>query len=309
MTLNKFDYSTEMIFSSSFYNCSPKGYGLLRDSKNIILPSYLTFKRLTLLTYMNPLIEQHDKNFLMCIKINSNYKCSRTPQYLYLLMKFTKNLIIRARDNSNEVAASAFVFMVSSVYSQYKDVVHVMPTKCLKPENLFDIVKCIIIGLEEIWLIILKSLTDNNAINKKKLYLFFVVPLSLPLYIPIQLWSLNLFSFYCYILILDRTVNQRSTCVNKWKKKWKQVGVMKEYRQVLVAVELVGHRKARVRANLQTEGCGHQQHKPRCRRSAKWVLEDNTACHGKEKKLGQYSSLSLSPLISHTWQKRQPSWE
>ena len=48
MTQNKFDYSTEMIFSLLLYNCSSKGYKLLRNSKNIILPSYSTIKRLTL---------------------------------------------------------------------------------------------------------------------------------------------------------------------------------------------------------------------------------------------------------------------
>ena len=37
-----------------------------------------------------------------------------------------------------------------------------------------------------------------------------------------------------------------------------------------------------------------------------WVLEDNTACYGQEKKLGQFSSLSLSQPISHTPQKHQP---
>ena len=57
-----------MIFSSLLYNCSPKGYRLLRDSKNIKSPNYSTTKRLTLPTYMNPLIEQHDQNFLMNIK-------------------------------------------------------------------------------------------------------------------------------------------------------------------------------------------------------------------------------------------------
>ena len=115
----------------------------------------------------------------------------------------------------------------------------------------------------------------------------------------------------CYILTLDWAVNQRCTCVNKQKKKPKQVGVMKEYRQMLAAVKLVGDRKVRVRACLQTEGCGSQrppveQLQPRCRRSAKWVLEDNTACYGQEKKLGQYSSLSLSPLIFHTPHKHHP---
>ena len=44
----------------------------------------------------------------------------------------------------------------------------------------------------------------------------------------------------CYILTLDQAVNQRCTCVNKQKKKRKQVGVIKKYRQMLAAVESVG---------------------------------------------------------------------
>ena len=63
MTKNKFDYSTEML-----YNCSPKGYKLLRDSKNIILLCYSTIKRLTLSIYGNSLTEQHDNSFLIYIK-------------------------------------------------------------------------------------------------------------------------------------------------------------------------------------------------------------------------------------------------
>ena len=55
------------------------------------------------------------------------------------------------------------------------------------------------------------------------------------------------------ILTLDRAVNQRCTCVNKRKKKRKQVDVIKEYRQMPAAVELVGDRKARVRASLETD--------------------------------------------------------
>ena len=41
-------------------------------------------------------------------------------------------------------------------------------------------------------------------------------------------------------MTLDRAVNQRCTCVNKRKKKRKQVFLMKEYKQVPAAVELVG---------------------------------------------------------------------
>ena len=125
-----------------------------------------------------------------------------------------------------------------------------------------------------------------------------------------KLWKM------CYILTLDRAINQRCTCVNKRKKKRQQMGVMKEYRQMLVAVESVSDKKASQLADWErhAEGCCSQrtpveQPQPRRGRSAKWVLEDNTACYGQEKKLGQYSSLSLSLPISHTPQKYQPFQE
>ena len=65
------------------------------------------------------------------------------------------------------------------------------------------------------------------------------------------------------------------------------MGVMKEYRQVPSAVELVRDRKARVRASLQTEGCEPQrppveQPQIRCGRSAAIVKRGSciniTAC-------------------------------
>ena len=54
-------------------------------------------------------------------------------------------------------------------------------------------------------------------------------------------------------MTLDQAVNQRCTCVNKRKKKRKEVGAMKEYGLVPAAVELVGDRKARVRTSLKHE--------------------------------------------------------
>ena len=62
--------------------------------------------------------------------------------------------------------------MLNSVFSQYKDVVYVMPTKCLKADNSFDIVKHIINGLEEIGFQVSLIITDNNAINKKAISFF-----------------------------------------------------------------------------------------------------------------------------------------
>ena len=171
----KFEYSIEMIFSSLLYSCLCKGYRLLRDNKNIILPCYSTIKKLNLSTYMNPLIEQHDNNFLMYIK-NKFKLLEKKDTSGFLLdeihlkpyIDYKGGNIAGLSDNSNGAATSAFAFMLSSVFAQYKDVVHIMPTKYLKAENLFDIVKRIIIGLEEKGFQVLSIITDNNAINKKK---------------------------------------------------------------------------------------------------------------------------------------------
>ena len=65
-----------------------------------------------------------------------------------------------------------FAFILSSVFSQYKDVVHVMPTKCLKAENLFAIVKHMIIDLEEIGFQVLSIITNNNVMHKKAISFF-----------------------------------------------------------------------------------------------------------------------------------------
>ena len=88
MTQNKFDCSTEiMIFSSLLYNCSSKGHKLLRNRKNLILPGSSTIKRLTLSTYMNPLIKQYN-NYLMYIKDKFKLLVQKDTT-VSLLIKFT----------------------------------------------------------------------------------------------------------------------------------------------------------------------------------------------------------------------------
>ena len=94
---------------------------------------------------MNPLIEQHDTNFLMYIKnkfmllVQQDTTISLlVDEILKPYIDYKSGNIVSLSDNSNEAVTSAFAFMLSSVFSQYKDVMHVTPTKCLKAENLFD---------------------------------------------------------------------------------------------------------------------------------------------------------------------------
>ena len=88
---------------------------------------------------MNPLIEKHN-NFLMYNKNKFKLLDQKdTTVSLFVdeihLKPYFDNKggnIIGLSDNGNEAAKSAFVFMSSSAFSQYKDAVHVMPTKYLK---------------------------------------------------------------------------------------------------------------------------------------------------------------------------------
>ena len=88
--------------------------------------------------------EQHN-NFLMYIKNKFKLLVQQDTTvsllvdeiHLKLYIDYKGGNIAGLSDNSNEAATSAFAFMLSSVFAQYKDVVHVMPTKCLKAETLF----------------------------------------------------------------------------------------------------------------------------------------------------------------------------
>ena len=103
--------------------------------------------------------------------------------------------VVGLANNTNEVAISAFAFMLSSVLSNYKDVIHIMPTKCLKAENLFNIIKRLIIGLEEIGFKVLCVIMYSMQ-SIKKLCLYFVPQQNFQLYIHIQFWSLDFFFSY-----------------------------------------------------------------------------------------------------------------
>ena len=69
--------------------------------------------------------------------------------------------IVGAAFNSAEAATSAFVFMISSVASKFKDVVQIIPTKCMKADLLHDMMKKVIIGLEYIGFTVICVLTDR----------------------------------------------------------------------------------------------------------------------------------------------------
>lgn len=181
MTLKRMEYSSEfLVFSSLLYSCSPQGYRLLRTMGYMILPCYSTVRRLTLSQNLSPGPEQHNSNFLSYIK--NKFKFLSASDLTVTLMideihikpyfDYKGGSVVGSAFDTSEAAKSAFVFMVSSLCSKFKDVVHILPTRIMKAETLFTFIKKVIIGLEEIGFKVICVVTDNNSINRKAMSYF-----------------------------------------------------------------------------------------------------------------------------------------
>ena len=186
LILNKqASYSAQFsIFASLFYNVSPHAYRFLRNSGNCILPSYSTVRRVTLSCSLSPSSEQIDDNFLLYIrsKFKNLLGCDKTVMllvdkiHLKPYFDYKGGNLVGAAYNSNDAATSAFAFMVNSVFSKFKEVVHVLPARKMDAEALFNLLRKTIIGLEKIGFTVIAIITDNNAINRKAMSLFEAPP-------------------------------------------------------------------------------------------------------------------------------------
>ena len=144
MTKVNMCYSPEfLIFYSLFYNILPHAYKFLRRSGHCILPCYSTIRKITLSSSMSPSVEQTDKNFLFYIKQKFQILCANDTTVMLLVdeihlkpfFDYKGGNIIGTSFNSLSTAAkSAFAFMISSVFSNYKDVVHLLPASKMRPK-------------------------------------------------------------------------------------------------------------------------------------------------------------------------------
>lgn len=144
---NKYAYrysSNILIFSTLLYTISPQAYRFLRNSNVIILPHPNTVKCLCSSYNLDPHSEQINPNFLNYIKrkylmLDDKDKLlilMRDEIHLKQLMDYKGGNIVGVSFNSDDCASSAHVFMIKSVLTKYKDVVHVLPVKTLSGEEL-----------------------------------------------------------------------------------------------------------------------------------------------------------------------------
>lgn len=90
--------------------------------------------------------------------------------------------------NNHDATTSAHVFMIQSILSPFKDVVHVLPVKTITAETLHKFKKKIIMGLEKIGYNVVGVVTDNNAINRKCIS-YFTSPSKLSIVYPNPAYS------------------------------------------------------------------------------------------------------------------------
>ena len=62
--------------------------------------------------------------------------------------------------------------MLSSVFSKYKDVFHLLPTCKISANDLNAMFKKVIIGLKDIGFKVIAVITDSNATNRKAMSYF-----------------------------------------------------------------------------------------------------------------------------------------
>ncbi|GFV35550.1 MULE domain-containing protein [Trichonephila clavipes] len=78
--------------------------------------------------------------------------------------------------NREQAATSAYVFMIQSLLSPLKEVVHIMPVKKIDGEKLFAVVKKTIVELDGIGFKVIGVVSDDNSINRKAMSNFSVPP-------------------------------------------------------------------------------------------------------------------------------------
>ena len=129
---------------------------------------------------MDPFYEYEDNTFLFYIKqkfkglTSSDKTVSLLVDEIHLkpFFDFKGGNITGPALNSKEAAKLAFTFMISSIFSSYKDVVYILPSNKLTSEILHGFISKTIIGLEAIGFRVISVITDNNSINNKAMSLF-----------------------------------------------------------------------------------------------------------------------------------------
>lgn len=168
-------YSPELlIFASLFYNSSPSTYNFVRNYGYIKLPSHTTIKRLNS-SLGAGCSSEGTHSFLAYIKtkvssLHSDDKIVNLMMdeiHIKPFFDYKAGTIAGKSFNNLEPATSAHVFMIRSIKTSFKDVIHILPVKRIKAELLTKLLIDIIKELHAVGIVTVSVISDNNAINRK----------------------------------------------------------------------------------------------------------------------------------------------
>ncbi|XP_049267497.1 uncharacterized protein LOC125756643 [Rhipicephalus sanguineus] len=174
-------YSPEMlVFAGLLFTISSHAYNFVRSSMKVKLPHPATIRRLCSSYHVSPALEQHDSSFLNYANsiLNLMKEHERTVTlmmdeiHLKAYFDYKDGFIAGAAANNSCPAKTAHVFMVQSVLSNHKEVVHIMRVAQIDANTLHEFLRKLITDLELIGFRVIAVVSDNNSINRKAMKFF-----------------------------------------------------------------------------------------------------------------------------------------
>lgn len=160
-----------MLLASTLYIHSPSAYHALRNY-GFFLPHPRNLRKL--IYNIDLSMEKLDgsikylQNRLKCLKPHEKIVTLIMDEiYISPQLNFKGGSIYGNAIDSSDFAKTVQVFMISSVFSKYKDVVGLFPVSNLKSTYLKDMIMKILQMVEELGFQVISLVSDNNSVNRK----------------------------------------------------------------------------------------------------------------------------------------------
>lgn len=178
---NAIRYPAELlVFASIMFTISPHAYKFMRSTSKLKLPHPNTIRRVCAAYSISPSLEQQDELYLsyakkMALALKDHEKTVTLmidEIHLQSYFEYKGGFVTGAATNSNIAARTAYVFMIQSLLSPNKDVVHILPVAKLDAKDLHIFLVRLIKELEDAGLQVIAVISDNNSINRKAMSFF-----------------------------------------------------------------------------------------------------------------------------------------
>ncbi|KAF2885617.1 hypothetical protein ILUMI_20559 [Ignelater luminosus] len=169
-----------MLFCFLLHSISSHAYRFLRSSQKLKIPSTSTIGQVCGKFSCNPQLKQNPKDLLRYVSSKFSLLSAEDKLVILLMdeihlkenLDYKSGNIVGNAFNDEKLAKSAHVFMISSLMSPYKEVVHILPVNKMTGEVLHTFLKNIVIGLHNIGFEVLGVVSDNHSISRKAISYF-----------------------------------------------------------------------------------------------------------------------------------------